>query len=216
MPLSHTAIQRYEATSRIPKGGLRHLATSKWGTLREAIRRTDLTAEALNCLICGSRIACQRRVGSSAYARPRRGAGDPRCASRLPRSSGHSGRHIPPLRCTSRGRYGHGPTTRGLGRLLLGTRVSQFRDQPRLAGNNRRRGLTTRVQQRRNNDQHASSHQSDPTPSQQTGQPAASSAITAPATVTEHQEGSLEVVHGVWRMRRDVATAAKRRPRLSV
>jgi hypothetical protein len=43
-----------------------------------------------------------------------------------------------------------------------------------------------------------------------------SSAITPPAMVTQPHERKLEAVYGVWRMRRDVATAARRRPRLSV
>jgi hypothetical protein len=44
----------------------------------------------------------------------------------------------------------------------------------------------------------------------------ASSAITAPAMTTPPQDGNLEAVYVVWRMRRDVATAARRRSTPSV
>jgi hypothetical protein len=44
----------------------------------------------------------------------------------------------------------------------------------------------------------------------------ASSALTAPAMVTEPQDGILEAVRDVWRICRDVATAATRRSALSV
>jgi len=78
------------------------------------------------------------------------------------------------------------------------------------------RRFTTRVEQRRHDDQRAGYDEGHPAPSDEPQDGPASSATTPPAMVTQPHEGKLEAVYDVWRMRRDVATAAKRRPRLSV
>jgi hypothetical protein len=80
----------------------------------------------------------------------------------------------------------------------------------------RSRRFTTRVEQRRHDDQRAGYDEGHPHHLRNRRNGPASSAITPPAMVTQPHERKLEAVYGVWRMRRDVATAAKRRPRLSV